>query len=92
MSHTRTSVLLLVDLVILGLLLVVFPTLASSSRQASILLPTPVPPEPFPNTGIYPAVVFLRNSSDLELLYRMEIDIAGLQTVEKGLEAPCPLN
>jgi Zinc carboxypeptidase len=88
MSRTRTGVLLMVALVISGLLLVVFTSLASASRQAAGLLPPPVPPEPYPNTDIYPAVVYLRSSTDLELLYRMNIDIDGLQAVDHSLEQP----
>ena len=88
MSRTRTSVLLLVALVMSGLLMASIPALASASKPAASLLPTPVPPEPYPNTNIYPAAVYLSNSGDLELLYRLNIDIGGLQAVENRLGQP----
>lgn len=68
-------------ILILGLLLASIPTLVSASRQTDSLLPTPIPPEPYPNSNIYPAEVYLATSDDLQVLYNLNIDIDGLQTV-----------
>ncbi len=72
---------LLMVFLALGLLLAVTPTLASGSPQTDPL-PTPVPAEPYPNSNIYPAVVYLQNEADLQTLYTLNIDIGGLQALD----------
>jgi uncharacterized repeat protein (TIGR01451 family) len=73
---------LLSALLILGLLLAFIPALVSASQQPVSPLPTPIPPEPYPNSNIYPAVVYLATQDDLQILYRQNIDIDSLQPVD----------
>jgi uncharacterized repeat protein (TIGR01451 family) len=58
------------------------PRLVSASLLPDIPLPTPVPPEPYPNSDIYPAVVYLSTVSDLQVLYGMKIDIGNMQSAD----------
>jgi Zinc carboxypeptidase len=79
---------LLSALLILGLLLATIPSLASASKPGGVFLPTPVPPEPYPNTDIYPAVVYLATSDDLQVIYRLRIDFEGIQPADGTRSAP----
>ena len=74
-------------IVILVFLLAFIPTLVSASRQSDSPLPTPVAPEPYPNTDIYPAVVYLATFEDMQVLYRLNIDFEGGQPVD-GIRNP----
>jgi hypothetical protein len=80
-SHwKRLSILF--ALLFLGFFIAFLPTLVSASRQFDSPLPTPVPPEPYPNSDIYPAVVYLASQDDLQILYRLDIDIDGIQPAD----------
>ena len=74
--------------VLLGILLAFTPSVVSASLQTDSPLPTPVPPEPYPNSNIYPAVVYLASEADLQTLYRLKIDFEGLQPVDGLRETP----
>jgi hypothetical protein len=80
-NHWKKKTILSI-LFVLGLLLAFIPSLVSASHQSDNPLPTPVPPEPYPNSDIYPAQVFLANQDDLQILYRLDIDFEGLQSVD----------
>jgi hypothetical protein len=41
-----------------------------------------VPPEPYPNSDIYPAVAYLDSLEDLQLLYALNIDMEDLRPVD----------
>ena len=45
-------------------------------------------PEPYPNSDIYPAHVFLANQDDLQTLYRLAIDLDSLQTADGSPASP----
>jgi len=68
-------------LLVLGLSLAFIPSLAFASKQAPVL-PTPVPPEPYPNSDIYPAMVYLVTANDLQSLYDLNIDFEGVQPTD----------
>jgi hypothetical protein len=78
---------LLFALLILGLVLIFIPRLVSASRLPNSPLPTPVASEPYPNSDIYPAEVYLPSSADLQVLYDQNIDIGDLQPVD-GVRNP----
>jgi len=82
MSHQWKKKTILSVLLVLGLLLAFIPSLVSASHQLDDPLPSAVPPEPYPNSDIYPAQVFLASQDDLQILYRLAIDVEGLQTVD----------
>lgn len=63
-------------------LLVILPGLVSSASIGEQFLPTPVAPEPYPFSDRYPAVIYLDSNESLYLLYRLKIDIGGLQNVD----------
>jgi carboxypeptidase D len=65
----------------MGALLTLAPSLATASLQADIPLPTPVQPEPYPNSDIYAAVVYLASQHDLQILYALNIDFEDLRPV-----------
>ncbi|OGO60295.1 MAG: hypothetical protein A2032_02605 [Chloroflexi bacterium RBG_19FT_COMBO_49_13] len=67
---------------ILGLFLVFIPTFVSASLQPDDPLPTAIPPETYPNSNTYPAVVYLATQDDLQILYRLVIDFEGLRYVD----------
>jgi len=75
-------------LLVLGLLLALIPSLVSASHQLDNPLTSAVPPEPYPNSDIYPAQVFLQSQDDLQILYRLAIDFEGLQTVDGSPASP----
>ncbi len=66
----------------LGIALLWLPRLGSASLLSRPSLPTPVAPEPYPNTDIYPALIYLANADDLQFLYVQRIDIGGLSPVD----------
>ncbi|MFZ2098014.1 MAG: M14 family zinc carboxypeptidase, partial [Anaerolineales bacterium] len=74
--------------VIFALLLASIPTLVFASRGSYAPLPPAIAPEPYPNSEFYPAIVYLSTSNDLQVLYRMNIDIDGLQPVNGASGAP----
>jgi uncharacterized repeat protein (TIGR01451 family) len=74
--------------VIFALLLASIPTLVFASRGLYAPLPPAITPEPYPNSEFYPAIVFLSTSNDLQVLYRMNIDIDGLQPVNGASGVP----
>ena len=78
---------LLFALLVLIALLAFVPTLVSATRQTDSPLPPPVAPEPYPNSEIYPAKVYLATSDDLQVLYDLNIDIDGVQPVD-GVRNP----
>ncbi|HSB64943.1 MAG TPA: M14 family zinc carboxypeptidase, partial [Anaerolineales bacterium] len=65
----------------LSALLALAPSVAIASLKADTPLPTPVPPEPYPNSDVYPAVVYLASEADLQTLYDLNIDMDGLRPV-----------
>jgi hypothetical protein len=72
----------------LAVLALKFPSMVSASHQTDNPLPTPVPPEPYPNTDIYPAVIYLRTPADLQLLYQLRIDVEGIRIPPHTAPAP----
>ncbi len=68
-------------LLVLTALVAFVPKFVSASRQPESPLPPPVTPEPYPNSNIYPAKVYLASSEDLQVLYDLNIDIDGVQPV-----------
>jgi len=86
-NHWRKKTILSV-LLVSGLLLALIPSLVSASHQSDTPLPSLVPPEPYPNSAIYPAQVFLASQDDLQILYRLAIDIEGLQAVDGSPTSP----
>jgi hypothetical protein len=75
-------VLILIVVLVMGSFLAVAPKIVSAALQESPTLPPSVAPEPYPNSDIYPAKVYLENAADIQVLYQMDIDIGGLQRVE----------
>ena len=82
MPNRWMKITVLSALLIMGLLLAFIPSLVSASRQADNPLPTPIAPEPYPNSDIYPAEVYLATQDDLQSLYRLGIDIEGLREAD----------
>ena len=73
---------LLLALLVLIALLAFVPTLVTATRQTDSPLPSPVAPEPYPSSEIYPAKVFLATRNDLQVLYDLNIDIDGVQPLD----------
>lgn len=73
----------IVSLILLtSLLWAALPGTASNVRQAEVIPPTPVAPEPYPFSERYPAVVYLEDMEDLLTLYRLEIDFEGVKAAD----------
>jgi hypothetical protein len=66
-------------MLLMGVVLAFIPRLVSASLQPDDPLPTPVSPEPYPNSDIYPAIVYIKTADDLQVLYSQNIDIGGLK-------------
>ena len=75
-------------LLIMGLLLAIFPSLVVASHNPENPIPSAVPPEPYPNSDIYPADVLLANQADLQILYRLNIDIDGIHRIDGSPSLP----
>src|SRR4030042_384749 len=69
-------------LLVLIALLIFIPKFVSASQQPDTPLPAPVSPEPYPNSELYPAEVYLATRDDLQMLYRLNIDFEGIQPVD----------
>jgi uncharacterized repeat protein (TIGR01451 family) len=82
MSIQRKILTWLFAFLIMGVLVAFIPRLVSASLPPGSPLPTPVAPEPYPNTDTYPAVVYLARSDDLQVLYDQKIDIGDLKPVD----------
>lgn len=82
MPNRWLKILFIPVLLLLGLSVAFIPTLVSASRQPDNPLPTPLPPEPYPNSNIYPAQVYLAAPNDLQYLYQHGIDIDGLNNID----------
>ena len=78
----------LISLLLVGLLIVFVHGLASASKPAESLLPPPIEPEPYPNSDIFPAEVFLATSNDLQVLYDLNIDFEGLREANSTISSP----
>src|SRR4030042_2702355 len=76
------SLLFVFALLVLIALLTFIPKFVSASQQPDTPLPAPVSPEPYPNSELYPAEVYLATSDDLQMLYRLNIDFEGIQPVD----------
>jgi len=61
---------------------------ASSAPRAS--LPAPVPPEPYPFSDRYPAVVLLQQPGDMDVLLRLGILIDSVTTADDTPPYPLP--
>jgi hypothetical protein len=61
------------------MVLAIIPTLAATSQPFISPLPSPIPPEPYPNSDVYPALVYLTDQADLQMLYQLDIDLGGLR-------------
>lgn len=79
---------LLSVLLFIGTLLALVTPHASASRQPDPALPPPAAPEPYPNSDKFPAVVYLASQDELQMLYRLKVDMEGLQPVEGVMEQP----
>ncbi len=79
MSTHRNQFAWLAVLLILSLTAAAIPRIVSASLQPDSPLPTPVAPEPYPNSDVYPAVVYLATATDLQVLYDLKIDIGDMQ-------------
>lgn len=73
---------LLLALLVLMALMAFIPRLVSATKLPDAPLPNPVAPEPYPNSDIYPAEVYLATRTDLQVLYDLNIDFEGLRTVD----------
>lgn len=67
------------------LLIASITTLTLTVRGAAAFPPLASTPEPYPNSEFYPAVVYLANADDLQNLYRLDLDVADLQPVDRLL-------
>ncbi len=88
MPNRWIKISILPALFILGFLLVSIPTLVSASRSPTGPLLTPASPEPYPNSNVFPAEVYLSNLADLHTLYRLEIDIEGIRLADGTSPSP----
>lgn len=71
-------------------LLCLFALTASASAAPVVDLPDPVTPEPYPGSDIYPAVVYLPDRTDLDLLQALKIDVDDLRLASGGRTLPGP--
>ena len=88
MSNRWLKISFIFVLLLLGLSAVFIPTLVSASHRPNNLLPTPLPPESYPNSNIYPAQVYLPTLNDLQYLYQHGIDIDGLYYIDSSNSYP----
>ena len=77
-----TKVVVVSCVLFIGILLILLPRHDSSANISNQLLPPPVAPEPYPLSGRYPAIIYIDSPSNLQSLYRLNIDIDGLKSID----------
>ncbi len=82
MSNHRKTITWLAALLVIAVVVAGIPRLVAASLQPDSPLPAPVPPEPYPNSDTYPAVVYLATENDLQVLYDLKIDIGNMQPAD----------
>lgn len=89
MVNPRKKYLLILSILIMTAVIALLPKFVLASRQEADPLSTAVTPEPYPDSDIYPAQVYLATRDDLQILYELKIDLEGLKGVDV---APSPGN
>ena len=82
MPNHRKTITWLAALLVIAVVAAGIPRLVTANLQPESPLPAPVAPEPYPNSDIYPAVVYLASISDLQVLYDMKVDIGNMKSAD----------